>query len=160
MAIEHSEIYAVRLFGQFTCLLHVVQKSDVGSPLYVFDRLLVRRVVHQLVERLLYIVMLELLSLLRVVRNVPRDVRRRVDADCMVNFYQPHFAVQVDAEQLSEHYVMVLSEEEADQLSCEGTRYSKVFGAQGVLHHTGDLGFVNQYLRGKRIIIVTIVKIR
>ena len=63
---------------------------------------------HQLVERLFHIVMLELLSLLRVVRDVPRDVRRRVEADCSVDIHQPHSAVQIEAEQLPEHHKVLL----------------------------------------------------
>ena len=68
----------MRLLGLFPRLLHLVQHSDVGAPRYVLDRLPVRRVVHQVVERLCNIVMLELLSLLSVVRNVSRDVRNKL----------------------------------------------------------------------------------
>ena len=160
MAIEHPEVDAVRLLSQFPRLLHVVQQSDIGAPRYVFDRLPVRRVVHQLVERLLHIVMLELFLLRRVVRDIPRDVRRRVKADCSVDFHQPHSAVQVEAEQLSEHHVVLLREEGADQLSAKWTGCSEVLGAQVVLLHAGDLGLDGHYVRGERIIIVTIVKFR
>ena len=75
MTLEHLEVDEVRLFGQFPRLLHVVQQSYVGAPRYFLDRLPVRRVVYHLVERLFHIVILELLSLFRVVRDVPRDVR-------------------------------------------------------------------------------------
>ena len=86
MAIEHTEVDAVRLLGQFPRLLDVVQQSDVGAPRYVLDRFLVRRVIQQLVERLLHIVMLELFSLFRVVRDVPRDVRRGGEANPQLTF--------------------------------------------------------------------------
>ena len=80
ISIEHSEVDAVLLLGQFPRLPHIVQQSDVGAPRYVLDCLLIRRVVHQLVERFLHIVMLELLPLLRVVRDVLSDIRRRLEA--------------------------------------------------------------------------------
>ena len=132
MAIEHPEVDAVRLLGQFPRLLHVVQHSDVGAPRYVLDRFPVRRVVRQLVERLLHIVMIELFLLFRVVRDVPRDVRRRVEANRTVDFHQSHSAVQVEAKQLPEHHVMLLRTEGADQLSAERTGGSEVLGAQVV----------------------------
>ena len=74
IAIKHLKVDAVRLLGQFS-RLYVVQQSDVGAPGYVFDRLYVRRVTNQLVERFYRIVMFELLSLVCVIRDVPRDVR-------------------------------------------------------------------------------------
>ena len=160
IAIEQPEVDAVRLLGQFPRLLHVVQQSDVGAARYVLNRLSVRRVVHHLVERLLHIVMLELLSLLRVVRDVPRDVRRRVEADRTVNCRQPHSLVQVEAKQLTEHHVVLLRKKGADQLSAERTGGSEVLGAQVVLLHSGDLGLNGHNLRGERIIIITIVKVR
>ena len=70
LAIEHAKVDAVRLFGQFSRFLYVVQQSDVCAALHVLDRRPVRRVVNQLVERLLYIIVLELLTLIRVVRDV------------------------------------------------------------------------------------------
>ena len=78
MFIKHSVVDAVRIFGQIPRLLHVVQQSAVGAPRYVLDRLPVRRFVHQHVERLFHIVMLELLPLFRVVRELSCDVRKRV----------------------------------------------------------------------------------
>ena len=113
MVIKHPEVDAVRRVYQFPCLLHVVQQSDVGALCYVLDRLPVRRVVHQLVKRL-HNVMLELLSLFRVVCNLPRDGRRRVEADCSVDIFQLHSAVQVEAKQLPEHHVVLLRKEGTD----------------------------------------------
>ena len=160
MFIEHSEVDAVRLLGQFPRLLHVVQQSDVSAPRYVLDRLPVRRVVHQLVERLFHTVMLELLSLLRAVRDICRDERRLVEFDRTVDFSLPHSAVQIEAEQLPEHPVVLLREDGADQLSAEQIGCSEVYGAQFVLLHAGDLWLDGHNLRGERIIIVTIVKLR
>ena len=104
--------------------------------------------------------MLELLSLRRVVRDISRDVRKRVEADRTVYFYKRHSAVQVEAEQLPEHHVVLFREEGADQLSAERTGCSKVLSAQVVLLHAGDLGLDGHYLGGERIIIVKIVKLR
>ena len=98
MFIKHTEVDAVRILGQFPRFLHVVQQSDVGTPRYVLDCLPVRRVVHKLVERLFYIVMLELLSLLRVVRDVIRDVQRGIEANRTMDFFQPHSAVLRETE--------------------------------------------------------------
>ena len=75
MSINQLKVDSVRLLGQFPRLFHIVQQSDVGAPSYVLDRFSVRRVVHQLVERFLHIVMLELILLLRVGRDVSCDVR-------------------------------------------------------------------------------------
>ena len=108
--------------------------------------------------------MLELFSLIRVVRDVSRDVRRKVETDRTVYFYQSHSAVQVEAEQLSKHHVVLLREEGADQLSAERTGYSSpstsVLGAQVVFLYASDFGLDGHYLRRERIIIVTIVKFR
>ena len=79
MFIEHLEVDAVRLLGQFSRILHVVHQLDVGAPRYVLNSLSLRRVLYLLVERFLYIVMLELLSLLCFVCDVSRDVRRPLD---------------------------------------------------------------------------------
>ena len=117
MAIEHPEFDEVRLLGQFPRLLHVVQQSDIGAPRNVLDRLSVRRVVHQLVERLLHIVMFKQLSLLRVVRDVPRDKRRQVEANRTVDFPQFHSAVQVKAKQLPEHHLVLLREKRSRSAS-------------------------------------------
>ena len=104
LAIEHPEINAVRLFGQLPGLLQVVQNSDIGAPRDVLDRLTVRRIIHELIERLFHFVMFELLPLLRVVRNVAGDVRRRVEADRAVDFHKPNSPIQVEAEELAEHH--------------------------------------------------------
>ena len=61
--------------------------------------------------------MLELLSVLCVVRDVSREIRRRVEAHRTMKFYQPYSAVQVEAEQLPEHHVVLLRKKGADQLS-------------------------------------------
>ena len=86
MAIEHSKFNAVLYFGQFPRLLYFVQQSLVGAPRYVLDRLPVRCVVSQLGERFYHIVMLELLLLLRVVRDLARDLGRQVEADRIWTF--------------------------------------------------------------------------
>ena len=52
--------------------------------------------------------MLELLSLFRVVSDVHRDVRKRVEADCMVNFNQPHSAIKEETGQLPKHHVVLI----------------------------------------------------
>ena len=84
LAIEYREVDAVELLGQFMRFLHVVQQTNVGTPCHVLDCLSVRRVVHQIVERLLHIVMLEMRSLLSIIRNVAGGIRRRVEADSAV----------------------------------------------------------------------------
>ena len=104
--------------------------------------------------------MLELLSLLRVVCDVFRDVRRRFEAERTVDIYQPHSAVQVESEQLLKHHVVLLREKGAAQCLTERTGCFKVLGVQVVLLHAGDLGLDSYYLGGERIIIVTIVKLR
>ena len=101
LAIEYLEFDAVGLFCQFSRLFHVVQQTNVGAPCHVLDCLLARRVIHQFVERFLRIVTLELLSLLRVIRDVAGDIRRRVEADRAVYYYQPHSAVKVELEGLT-----------------------------------------------------------
>ena len=103
LAIEHAKVDAVRFSGPFPRLFHVVQQSDVCAPRHVLDRLPVRRVVHQFGERLPHIVVLELLTLLRVVPGVPRDVGRRVEVDGAVDFQELHSSVQVKPKQLPEH---------------------------------------------------------
>ena len=157
MAIKHPEVDGVRLLGQCSRFLHVVHQFDVGAPRYVFDRILVWRVVHQLVERLIHIFMLELFSLLRVVRDVPRDVRRGVEADLTVDFHQFYSAVQVKADQLLEHHVVLLLEKGTDQLPAERTGGSEVLGAQVVLLLAGDLRLDCYYFRSERIVIVSLV---
>lgn len=69
----------------------------VVSSCHVRDRLSLRCEIHQLVERIYQIVMFILPSPLRVVREVPRDVRRQDEANRGVDFYQAHFAVETEA---------------------------------------------------------------
>ena len=159
LTIKHAKVDAVRLFGQFPRILHVAQQSDVCAPRHVHNRLPVRRVVHQLVERLLHIVACELLTLLRVVRDVPSDVGRRVEADRAVDFHEPHSSVQVEPEQLPEHYVVFLRNERADQFTAERTRSSEVLGTQVVLLFAGDFGIDCHHLRGEWIIFVSVVQL-
>ena len=114
LAIEHVNVDEVRLFGQFPRFLQVVHQSDVCAPRHVLGRLTVRRVVHQLVERLFHIVVPELLKLLRVVSDVPRDVGRLVEADRAMNFHEFHSTIRVEPEQLPEHYVVLLPKDRSD----------------------------------------------
>ena len=104
--------------------------------------------------------MLELLLLLRVVCVVPRDVRKQVKANRSVDFDQHNSAVQVEAEQLPEHHVVLLRDEGADQLLAERTGCFIKLSAQLLLLHAGDFGLYCLNFRGEQIIIVTIVKLR
>ena len=90
--------------------------------------------------------MLKLLSLLRVVRYVPRDVRRWVKAVPAVDFNQTHSAVQLEAEQLPQHNVVLLRKEGADQLPTERARSAKILRAQVVLFLTCNLRHDNHNL--------------
>ena len=149
----------MRLFGQFPCFLHVVQQFDICAPRHVLDRLPVRRVVHQLVERTLHIVVLELLTLHRVVCDVLRHVWRRVEADRAVDFHEPHSTVQVELEQLPEHYIVLLQKERADQFTAERTCGSEVLGAQVVLLFAGDFWLDCHHHRGEWLIVVSVVQL-
>ena len=56
-----------------------------------------------------------------------------------MDFRQSHSAVEVEAQKLSEHYVVFLRKERAHQLSAERARGAEILGAQVVLLFTGDL---------------------
>ena len=149
----------MRFFGQFPRFLHVVQQSDVCASRHVLNRVSVRRVVHQLVERFYYIVVLELLLLLCVVFDIFRDVGRRVEADRAMDIHELHSSVQVEAKQLAEHYAELIRKERADQLTVERTRGSEVLGAQVVLLLAGNFGLDCHHLRGEWIIVVSVVQL-
>ena len=101
LAIEYAEVNTRRLFGQFSRLLHVIQQSNVCAPHHVFDCLRVGRIVHELVESVLVIVMLELLAFFCVVCNVACNIGQRFEADRSVHFNYLHSAIEVEAEQLT-----------------------------------------------------------
>ena len=77
--------------------------------------------------------MLKLLLFFRVVSDVPRDERRRDEANRTMDFNQPYTAVEVEAKQLPEEHVVFVHHEGADQLLTERTGGSKVLRAQIVL---------------------------
>ena len=57
--------------------------------------------------------MLELLLFFLVVRDVSRDVGRRVEGDRAVAFHEPHSSVQLEPEQLPEQFLVLFLEEKS-----------------------------------------------
>ena len=52
--------------------------------------------------------MLKLLAFRSVIRNVARNIRQRLRADRTMQFNQSYSTVEVEANKLTKHYVMLL----------------------------------------------------
>ena len=64
-----------------------------------------------------------------------------------MQFNKPHFAVEVETEQLIEHNVVLLREKRVDQLSAVHARGAKVLSAQNYLLLIGNLKLDRYYVR-------------
>ena len=77
-----------------------------------------------------------------------------------MDFHEPHSSVQVEAEQLLQHNIMLLRKEVADQLQTERARGAMVLSAKVVLFLAGYFGFDGHHLRREQIIVVALVQLR
>ena len=103
--------------------------------------------------------MLALLTLFRVVRDVLRDVGRRVEADRAVDFHEFYSSDQIEPKEQPEHYVMLLQKKKADQFTSGRTRGSKELNAQVLLLFDGDFGLDCHHVRNDRIVGFSLVKL-
>ena len=100
---------------------------------HVFDRLPVRRIVHQLVKALLHFILFVLLAFCCIVGDKVRDARRRAEANRSMYNYQPYSAVEILIEQMAEHHKMLLRQNTGHELLGKRARGAEVLGAQFVL---------------------------
>ena len=91
--------------------------------------------------------MLKLLAFRGVGCNEACNIWRRFETDSMVQFNQPYLAIEIEAEQLTYHHVVLLREKRSDQFPVGGARGAEVLGAQIVLLFTGDLKLDGHYIR-------------
>ena len=99
--IEYATVHTVRLFREPPRFFHMIEQTNVGSPRHVFDCLPIGRIIHELVKRLLDIVMLKLLACCCIICDLTCNISRELEADSSVHFNQPHSAIEVKAEQLT-----------------------------------------------------------
>ena len=73
---------------------------------HVFDGLALGRVVHQLVEAFVYVILFVLLAFCCIVGDLSCKVRQREESDGAMKINQSHFAVKVEHEQLDEYPIV------------------------------------------------------
>ena len=138
---QHSSVFRPTFAHFQYYLANKLRRTAKG-----FQLSFVGRIVHELLESFLDIVMFKLLAFCCALLDVTCNIGRRFESNLTVQFFQFHLAVEVGAEQLTLHHVVLYRDKRADQFPAVGARCSEVLGARIVLPLTVDFELDNYYL--------------